>query len=109
MASINAFSITSDRNHDKIVHESTTQYSQGASSSSTQSITNPYGAKCFITMAWSTNNVDFYPAQARVQPLLANIVTANAWTDASNIYFYLENNTGSTVTFYLRYALDTIT
>ena len=106
MATIDTFSITSDNNTDKVVHEDSTSYSVGTGATSTQSIDNPYGAKCFITLEWSVDNLNFYPSQAVVDP--SNPYTTNGWVDSSSVYFYMENYSGSTQTFYIRYALDTI-
>lgn len=92
---------------DKVVYESPVlSYTQGASSSSTRTVANSYGKKCFITLAWSLNQVDWYPAQAFTT--LTNVQTVNGWVDASNVYIHTRNNAGSSVTFYVKYVLDTI-
>lgn len=93
---------------DKIVYEGT--YSQsiaGGGTTATITLANPYGAKCFITLAWSIDNVNFYPAQAYTAASAP--YTANGWVDATSIYIYMENYSGGTVTIYTKFALDTIT
>lgn len=72
-----------------------------------QTLTNPYGIKCFITMSFSVDGTNYYPAQSVLTDL--NPTTANAWVDATSIYLVMENFSGSTKTFYIKYALDTIT
>lgn len=93
---------------DKIVYEGT--YSQsiaGGGTTATITLDNPYDAKCFITLSWSIDNTNFYPAQAVVSP--SNPYTANGWVDATSVYIYMENFSGSTVTIYTKFALDVIT
>lgn len=93
---------------DKIVYEGT--YSQsiaGGGTTTTVILSNPYRAKCFITLAWSIDNTNFYPAQAYTAASAP--YTANGWVDADNVYIYLENFSASTVIIYVKYALDVIT
>jgi len=104
---IDDFSFTSDRNTDKIIYESgVLSYSVDTGTEPTKTINNPYGAECFTTLAWSVDNVNFYPAQALLSA--SNPYTANAWCDASTIYIYLYNDSGGTVTFYVKLVLDTL-
>lgn len=106
-SNINKVKFTSIFPSDKIVYESTFSKSQSASSSTTTSITNPYGQTAFITLSWSVDDTNYYPMQA-YSTILAPY-TANGWVDSSTIYIYTENNSGGTVTFYIKYALDSIT
>lgn len=93
---------------DKIVHEGTyTRSVAGGGTQVTDSITNPYGKKAFITLAWSVDGTNYYPAQAYTA--ITAPYTVNAWVDASTIYIYMENYSAGTVTFYIKYALDSIT
>ena len=93
-------------NIDKVAYEGTAQYSKTTGSTGSQSITNPLGYKCFITLAWSIDNVNFYPALAYTQASAP--ATVNACVSDSTITFYLDNFSGSTQTFYIKYVLDTI-
>lgn len=93
---------------DKIIYEGTFNQSiAGGGTQSTYTVANPYGKKCFITLSWSIDNVNFYPAQAYTDGTAP--YTANGWVDASNVYIYLENFSAGTVTIYVKYILDTIT
>ncbi len=92
---------------DKVVYESPVlEYSVGGGATNTATIANPYGKKAFITLAFSTNGSDYYPAQAYVT--MTNTYTANGWVDANNVYIYCENNSGGTINFYVKYVLDAI-
>lgn len=92
---------------DKIGTEGEVSYSVSSSSSDqTRTITNPLGYKCLPTMAWSLDNTNFYPPEAALSP--SNTRSANIAVSDTTIYFYLYNNSGSNVTFYIKYALDTI-
>lgn len=92
---------------DKIVYESPVlTYVQGAGSESTSLVDNPYGRKCFITLAWSFDQTNWYPAQAFTT--LTSVQTVNGWVDASNVYIHTRNGAGSSVTFYVKFVLDTI-
>lgn len=93
---------------DKILYEGTLQYSlAGGGTTTTQELPNPTGIKCFITLAWSVDGSNYYPMQAYTDASAP--YTANAWVSASTIYLYMENYSAGTVTFYLKYALDSIT
>lgn len=93
---------------DKIVYEGTFSRSvAGGGTEVTSEITNPYGIKAFITLAWSIDGTNYYPAQAYTSPTAP--YTANGWVDANKIYIYMENYSGGTVTFYVKFALDSIT
>ena len=101
---------TSDYISDKIVYESPVlTYSQGATSSSTKTVANPYGAKAFITLAWSVDGTNYYPANATISTNYVTQYTANGSCSDSTVYIYLENNTGGSITFYIKFVLDTIT
>lgn len=92
---------------DKIVHEDTKQYSiTSTGTDQLKTEPNPFGAKALPTLAWSVDNVNFYPAGASVAG--TNPYTANIAVDATTIYLYFYNNSGSTQTFYVHYTLDTI-
>lgn len=105
--SIDTYSFTSDRNTDKIVYESDVlSYGVGNGVTVTHEVANPYGAKCFTTLAWSVDNSNFYPALAVVGA--SNPYYANGWADNSTVYICLENFSGGTVTFYVKFVLDTI-
>lgn len=106
-ANANKVRFTSLFPSDKIAYEGTFSSSQGAASSSTYSLPNPYGQAAFITLAWSIDDTNYYPMQA-YSTILAPY-TANAWVDSTTIYIYLENNSGGAVTIYTKFALDSIT
>lgn len=95
---------------DKVVAENKALpliYTVAAYTEVTNSIPNPYGKKCFTTMSWSLDGSNYYPAQAKLSN--AFMPSANAWADATNVYFYLDNSGMATSsTFYIIYALDTI-
>lgn len=92
---------------DKIVYESPVlTYTQGASSETTRTVVNPYAKKCFITLVWSTNQIDYYPAQAYTT--ITNTYSANGWVDSTSVYIHTQNNTGSSITYYIKFVLDTI-
>lgn len=93
---------------DKIGAEGEISYSQASTGAdSTRTIPNPLGYKCLPTIAWSIDGINFYPADAKLNPL--NPYTLNVKVSATTITFYLYNNSGGTVTFTIKYALDTIT
>lgn len=72
----------------------------------TQTVPNTFGQKCFVTLSWSVNGTDYYPAQAYTA---ANApYTANGWTDSALVYIFLENFSGGTVDFWIKFTLDTI-
>ena len=101
---------TSEYISDKVVYESPVlTYSQGASSFSTQTVANPYGVKALTTLAWSVDGTNYYPANATISVNYVTQYTANGSCSASNVHIYLENNTGGAITFYIKFALDTIT
>jgi len=98
---------------DKVVYEVTTplSYSVGAGATSTQTISNPHGKKAFVTQSWSIDGTNYYPMGAIItNPAVFYTIlyTSMAWCDASNIYIYMENNSASGATFYIKLALDNI-
>lgn len=108
IANANKVRFTSLFPTDKIVYESTFSRSvAGGGTQVTTSITNPYGQKAFITLAWSVDGTNYYPAQAYTA--ITAPYTVNGWVDDTTIYIYIENYSGGTVTFYIKYALDSIT
>ncbi len=85
-------------------------YTVGASSSSTQSVAHTLGQKCLITLAFSTDGTNYYMMQNRRTNGTGTFTfTANGWADASNAYIFMQNSTGSSATFYIKYVLDTLT
>lgn len=95
---------------DKIVYESPVlTYSVGATTVITKTVDNSYGIKAFITLAWSVDGTNYYPMQSTVSSNYVTQYTANGWCSASTVYIYLENNTAGTLTFYIKYVLDSIT
>lgn len=106
----NNIALASDFVADKIVYESPVlTYSVAATTATTQTVTNPYGQKAFITLAWSIDGTNYYPMQATVSSNYVTQYTANGSCSASTVYIYMENNTGSTLTFYIKFVLDSIT
>ena len=92
---------------DKVVYESPVlTYVQGSSSSSTRTVANPYGKKCFISLVWSLNQVNWYPAQSFTT--LTSVQTVNGWVDDTSVYIHTRNGAGSSVTFDVKFVLDTI-
>ena len=81
----------------------------------THILTNPYGRKGFLTIAYSIDNINFYPGKAIwFQPGAAptpNDVRASVGgaVNDTNIYFYFTHYIQAVTTFYVRWALDTIT
>lgn len=97
---------TSTHPIDKIIEESATlSYVVGATTSSTQTISSPSSYTRLPTMKWSINNSDFYPMGTYDSQATGNR-GANISVDTNNVYIYLENNSGSSVTFYVKYVLD---
>jgi len=78
----------------------------GGGTTTTQSITNTYGIAGFVTLAWSIDGTNYYPAQAYTDALAP--YTANGWCDASDIYIYMENFSAGSVTFDIILTLDTL-
>lgn len=101
-------SFSSDKPIDKILYESEVlQYTVGGGATTTETVPHGLGEQVFVTMAWSVNNTDFYPAQAVVDA--SNPYLANAWADSSDVYIYLDNaGSGGSTTFYIKYVLDSI-
>ena len=94
---------------DKIVYESEVlTYLELASFSTTHTLDNPYGRKCFISLTWSVDNENWYPAQAYIE--IANAYTVSGWVDDDNVYILTENINfaGIDRTFYVKYILDEI-
>ncbi len=108
---------------DKITVQDTTSFSVAGGSgviptTSTQSITNPYGAKCLTTCSYSVDNTNFYDQNSGLQfystfhaePLLQMQVQCGS--SDSNIYFYFSTNyqdgSGNALsqTVYIKYAID---
>lgn len=92
---------------DKIMYEGT--YSQslaGGGTSTTITLANTVG-QAFMTLAWSIDGTNYYPAMAYTDSTAP--YTANGWCDSNNVYIYMENYSAGTVTFYINYALDSIT
>lgn len=99
----------SQDNIDKVVYnnrDTPLSYAVVTGGSSTQTVPNSYGQKAKITLAWSVDGTNYYPAQAYTTA--AAPYTANGWCDASTVYIYMENFSGSTQTFRIVYALDTL-
>lgn len=93
---------------DKIVSEpDQVSYVVGATTTVTQTIPSASTYTRLPTMKWSTNNADFYPMGAYNDQNAS--YGANIAVDTSNVYIYLENNTGASVTFYIKYVLDLLT
>lgn len=97
-------------NIDKVVYEnkdSPLNYNvAGGGTTTTQTVTNQYGAKAKVTLAWSIDGTNYYPAQAYTTS--AAPYTANGWCDATTVYIYMENFSGAAVDFRIIYALDTL-
>jgi hypothetical protein len=93
---------------DKIVDDSAVTkpltYTVAAFSTTTFIITNPYTSRPFITLAWSTDGVNFYPSQ--FVPDIFDTKTVHGWTDANSIYIYIVAGTSGPFTFTVKYALD---
>jgi hypothetical protein len=94
---------------DKIALEGEVQYSKptGAGTGTTETISNPLGYACFITIAWSIDGTNYYGSEQ--YPTGTSLYSVNGSVSDSTISFYIRNQTGSTQTFYIKYALDTIT
>lgn len=81
----------------------------------TQILTNPYGRKGFLTIAYSIDNINFYPGkviwfQPGALPTPNDVrASVGGSVNDENIYFYFTHYIDTPVTFYVRWALDTIT
>lgn len=99
-----AVNFTGKYKTDKVTYESPIlEYTVGGGSTNTATIPKTTQGN-LITLAWSVDGTNFYPANAYVT--LTNTYTANGWVDGSNVYIYCENNTGGNLTFYVKYVLD---
>lgn len=91
---------------DKIAVEDTISYSVPDATGVTKTIPNPTGKKGFITISWSVDGTNFYPAQAYINA--SNPYVVNGYVTTSEIAFILQNFSGATATFILNYAVDNI-
>lgn len=96
---------------DKIVMEDTIttplEYVvSGGGTTTTQTVTNTYGIAGFVTLSWSVDGINYYPAQAYT--VASNVFTANGWCDATSIFIYMENFTAGSLTFRIKFTLDTV-
>lgn len=98
--------LTSKHPLDKILYEDSKQYTVAAGTTEVKTEPHSAGAKCLPTFRWSVDNSNFYPADAYTEA--AAPYTAKATCDKTNVYIWLENSTGSPVTFYVQYTLDSI-
>ena len=77
-------------------------------------ISNPIGKKALITMVWSIDGVNYYPCKPILynpgNPIPAGEVgaTVGCSIDANYITFYSTHYLGSSVTYYVKYVLDSI-
>lgn len=91
---------------DKIGASGSVSYTKSSTGTDqSETIPNPLGYKCLPTIAWSVDNVNFYPANAVISP--TNPYSANVKVSDTTVTFYMYNNSGSSQTFYITYALDT--
>lgn len=92
---------------DKIAVEGTISYSVADSTGVTKTIPNPTGKKGFLTLSWSVDGTNFYPAQAFINS--NNPYAVNGYVTVDNIAFILQNFSGTgTKTFQLKYVVDNI-
>lgn len=91
---------------DKIAIDNTISYSVPDASEITPTIPNPTGKKSFITVSWTVDGTNYYPAQAYTAA--TNPYAVNCWVSTTGIGFIIQNFSGSTKTFTLRYVLDNI-
>lgn len=79
-----------------------------------KTIANPIGKKAFITMKWSIDGVNYYPAKPILynpgNPIPAGKVgaTVGCSISATEIKFYFTHYIPSTVNFSMKYVLDSI-
>lgn len=98
--------LTSKHPLDKILHEDSKQYVVAAGTTEMKTEGHPAGVPCLPTLRWSIDGVNFYPADAYTEA--AAPYTAKATCNETNVFLWMENNTGSPLTFYLEYTLDSI-
>lgn len=92
---------------DKIATEGTINYDVADSTGVTNTIPNPTGKKGFLTLSWSVDGTNYYPAQSYINS--SNPYAVNGYVTDSQIAFILQNFSGTgTKTFYLRYTVDNI-
>jgi len=91
---------------DKIALDDTISYEVPDATEITPTIPNPTGKKGFITLAWSVDGTNYYPAQAYTAA--TNPYAVNGWVSESQIGFILQNFSGGAKTFRLRYVVDNI-
>lgn len=81
----------------------------------TRILTNPYGRKGFLTIAFSIDGTNYYPGrviwfQPGAEPTPNDVrAVVGGSVDDTNIYFYFTHYISVPVTFTVRWALDTIT
>lgn len=104
---LNFFSLD---NIDKVVYENIdtplSYVVAGGGTTVTQTVPNEFGDKAKITLAWSVDGTNYYPAQAYTASSAP--FTANGWCDATSVYIYMENFSAGAVTFRIIYTLDTL-
>lgn len=91
---------------DKIALDNTISYTVADSTEITPTIPNPTGKKCFLTLSWTVDGTNYYPAQAYTAS--TNPHAINGWVSTSQIGFIIQNFSGGTKTYTLRYVLDNI-
>mgnify|MGYP000930807036 CR=1 FL=1 len=91
---------------DKIAVDSTISYSVATSTEITPTVPNPTGKKGFLTISWTVDGTNYYPAQAYTAA--TNPYAINGWVSTTDIGFIIQNFSGSTKTFTLRYVVDNI-
>lgn len=127
MPNVDALSFSTDLPIDKIVSDfdgNTTTHTMGAATlggggyylpkTDTLTIANPYGEKCYFTMMWSIDGVNYYPNKYKTPNPSASTPTgiigacAGMTVSDSTITFYFTHYQGTSVTFTLFWTLDTI-
>lgn len=103
---------------DKIVASGTVTYTIASGTpqslspypNSLQTISNPYGAKALVIGSWSIDGTNFYSSLDQITYYSSTFMeivlkaSVNIGCDANSIYFWINNNFTSSLTFTINYA-----
>lgn len=118
-ADIDKLNFSIDYPIDKIAVEGTASYTVSGTATTTpvaslQSITNPFGHKCLMTVRWSVDGTNFYDMDGSINFFSATFsefifgAGVKAGCSDSTIYFYMINGYDTSKTFTINYTLYSI-
>lgn len=71
-----------------------------------KSIPNPYGKRCIPNLSWSLDGLNYYDQID--QPNATTQVSVVCGCSDTTIYFYIQNQSTSSQTVHIQFAIDTI-